>query len=161
MSDTQITRHPLLPATRMVAPAAIAIATICAALAGNSGTRILYAGIALGAAMLWALTRWRRPVLTVDEGGYRVTVGKRERLAVRFEEVKKVRALPAERAMYLDCGDPARNLLVPPWRGYGFRFQDQDALYDRLATRLADRIEIVTALAPEPPPTPDPAKPTP
>ncbi len=84
----------------------------------------------------------------VDASGYRVEQGARELLRVGFDEVKRVRAVPAEQSMYVDCGEPARNLLLPPRRGYGFRFARQGDLYVILAKRLEDRLEIVESLAP-------------
>jgi hypothetical protein len=106
---------------------------------------VLGGGSALIAA-LWAGARLRRPVLVVDGEGYRVEVGRRERLRVAFREVLRVRAVPSEQAMYVDCGDPARNLLLPTRHGWGFRFARQGALYVLLAKQLADRLQIADRL---------------
>src|SRR5207248_7741790 len=102
---------------------------------------------------MWVLTVLRRPVLVVDDEGYSVEVRGRRTLRVLFSEVQRVRAVPAELAMYLDCGDPARNLLLPTRHGFGFRFARQAALYVLLARHLQDRIEIADKLVPDPPVT--------
>src|SRR5262249_32176336 len=93
-----------------------------------------------------AVARVARPVLVVDAQGYRVEERGRVRLTVGFAEIARARAVPAEQAMYLDFGEPARNPLLPPRRGYGFRFERQGALYARLARALGERLEVVPSL---------------
>jgi hypothetical protein len=139
-------RFPLLAATRWMAPTALSIAVLMALFAGGRAPRIGYSVLAVIVGGLWLLARTRRPVLLVDDDGYRVEVGGQVKLRVRFEEVTRARAVPAEQAMYLDCGDPGRNLLLPTRRGFGFRFAEQGALYVLLAKRLGDRLEIADKL---------------
>ena len=79
-------------------------------------------------AVLEALARARRPVLVCDAAGYRVEVAGRVRFAVPWSAVREVRLDRAEGAAYVDCGDKARNLLLPPERGYAFSYGDQAAL---------------------------------
>src|SRR5579883_2844415 len=107
-----VERFPLLPTTRWLVPIAIVVGLAGLALSDGRTPRLIYAvGTAL-VALLWAWSRWRRPVLIVDGAGYRVEVAGRLKLKVRFAEVRRARAVPAEQAMYVDCGDPARNLLL-------------------------------------------------
>jgi hypothetical protein len=140
-------RFALLASGRWVVPLAIAVGLVGTATATGPTGRLVFGGGAAAIAALWALGRWRRPTLIVGPEGYRVVEAGRERLAVAFSEVKRARAVPAELAMYVDCGDPARNLLLPMRHGYGFRFARQDELYVLLAKRLGDRVEIVATLA--------------
>lgn len=144
-------RFPLLAGTRRLVPIAFVLAVAGAVLATNNGTRLVYLGLTLLVVALAFLVRARRPVLVIDDAGYRVEIRRRVRVRVRWDEVKHARGADAEHAMYLDCGEPARNLLLPPGRGYGFRFERQDVLYARLALRLADRLELVDSLVPDPP----------
>jgi len=99
------------------------------------------AGVAFG---LWQ--RRARPALRVDAEGYTVLEHGREKLRVRWSEVVRVRAEPSEFACYVDCGDPARNLLVPPARGFGFRFERSRELYARILDAVTDRVELVKRL---------------
>lgn len=131
-----------------MAPAAIVVGLLGAAAAPALAGRLVFGGGALAIAALWALARRRRPTLIVGGEGYRVVEGGRERLRVGFAEVVRARAVPEQRAMYLDCGDPSRNLLVPTRHGFGFRFARQAELYVLLARRLEGRLEIVEALIP-------------
>ena len=156
-------RYPLLPSTRIAVPIAIALGLAGIAFATGSTPRLVYAAGTLAVIALWLANLARRPVLVVDGEGYRVEVRRREVVRVRFDEVKRVRAVPGEQAMYLDCGDPKRNLLLPTRHGFGFRFARQATLYVTLAKRLSDRLEIADTLIPNPPetgkdpPDPDPA----
>ena len=143
-------RFPLLPGSRRLIPIAFALSLAGVIFAVSTTTRLVYAALTLAVVALWLFARARRAVLVIDDEGYRVEVGRRRALAVRWDEVTRARAAPAEHAMYLDCGDPARNLLLPG-RGYGFRFARQEALYTLLALRLADRLELVDKLVPDPP----------
>ncbi len=133
--------------TRFVVPLAVALGLLGAALAPTLTGHLVLGGGAAAVGALWALTRARRPALLVGAEGYRVVEGRREKLRVRWDELRRVRAVPAEQAMYLDCGEPGRNLLLPTRHGFGFRFQRQSELYVLLARRLEGRLEIVDALA--------------
>jgi hypothetical protein len=145
-------RFALLSTTRWMVPLALVLGLVGAAVARTLNGRLLFGGGTAIVGALWAMSRVRRPTLAVGETGYRVLERGRERLKVEFSEVKTVRAVPAQEAMYVDCGDPSRNLLLPSRHGYGFRFEKQAELYVLLAKRLDGRIEVVDALvAPDPP----------
>jgi hypothetical protein len=101
---------------------------------------------ALGALGLVLWEARRRPSVRIDAAGYAVISGGREKLRVAWTEVIRVRADPAEHALYVDCGDPARNLLVPPERGFGFRFAEAEELYRRVVEAVPDRVEQVARL---------------
>ena len=104
--------------------------------------------IAATGATLWF--RRARPELVVDETGYSVLEHGREKLRVGWSEVLKVRADASEHACYVDCGDPARNLLVPPRRGWGFHFQRSNELYARILDAVPSSIvELVPRLDPK------------
>ncbi len=139
-------RFALVSSVRWLVPAAIALGLLGAAAGPTARARVTF-GVGSGTlALLGAIGRWRRPTLIIDEQGYRVTERGRERLSVAFAEVVRARAVPAERALYLDCGDPARNLLVPPRHGFGFRFARQAELYLLLARQLGDKLVVVAEL---------------
>src|SRR5207302_3837828 len=144
--DIGLRRFPLLATTRWMAPVSFAIALFGAIFATGKPPRIGYAVVAAIVGALWLIARLRRPVLLVDNDGYRVEVRGRVKLRVRFDEIERARAVPAEQSMYLDCGDGDRNLLLPPKRGFGFRFAEQADLYVLLAKRLGDRVEIAERL---------------
>jgi len=141
-------RFALLPTTRWLAPLAIALGLIGAAVADSGRARVLFGGGTAIIATLWLIGVARRPYLSIDSDGYRVVEGTKERLRVRFDEVVRARAVAVEQAMYVDCGDPARNLLLPPRRGYGFRFARQGDLYVILAKALEAKLEMVDSLEP-------------
>lgn len=143
-----VRRFPLLPTWRWLMPLAVMLGALGVAFAGANGPRVYFLVATALVCLLWWVQAWRRPVLIVDDGGYRVRVRGRERLRVRWSEVRSARAVPDEHAMYLDCGDPARNLLLPQ-HGYGFRFARQPELYALLATRFGDRLERVAKLVPD------------
>jgi|GEM_PF-7030313 len=103
-------------------------------------------GVLIGAA--WLFQRRTRPILVLDDDGYRVEQGGVVRLRVAWTEVKQVRLDEAENAMHLDCGDKSRNLLVPPSRGWGYRWQDQAALVQRVLAAIPDRVVSVERLDP-------------
>jgi hypothetical protein len=85
-------------------------------------------------------------MVIIDENGYAVSERGREKLRVAWTEVKQVKADAAEHAVYVDCGDPARNLLVPPRRGFGFTFERTEELYARILDAVPDRVELVPRL---------------
>jgi hypothetical protein len=145
VSERAPERYLLLSSWRMLPPAAIGVGLLSALSLGGLARVLCVIGAAV-IALLWVVGRAARPTLVVDDVGYRVEERGVERLRVAFSEVRRARAVAAEQAMYLDCGDPARNLLLPPRRGFGFRFDRQSALYVRLATSLSDKIEIVEKL---------------
>ena len=141
----------MLLATRRVLPAAIVFAASGALFAGG----FLRAGciaFAAFAALIWAWQARARPELVVDDDGYAVVENGREKLRVPWGEVRRVRADRAEHALYVDAGDSARNLLVPPKRGFGFRFARQELLYARVIERVPEPlIEMVDRLDAPPP----------
>ncbi|MBL9004894.1 MAG: hypothetical protein JNJ46_11655 [Myxococcales bacterium] len=114
---------------------------------------------ALSALLLLALHQWSRrkqPQLVLDDHGYSVEVAGVSRFSVPWSAVTRVLHDPSEQALYLDCGDPGRNLLLPPRAGFAFTFSQRDALYARLLQHIGDRAEIVARLD-QPPPPPPPA----
>ncbi|HEX2568667.1 MAG TPA: hypothetical protein VH877_03840 [Polyangia bacterium] len=149
-SDAEVQRFALLSTWRWVVPVAIGAGILAALFWQGVVPRWLCGGGAVMLAILWLLER--RPVLVVDAEGYQVEERGRSRLRVPFAEVQRARAVPAEHAMYVDCGDPGRNLLLPPRRGFGFHFERQAQLYVLLARRLEDKLQVVASLVPAPPP---------
>lgn len=149
-------RYPIVFTQRRILPVAVAFALVGAAFTPGVWVRLVCAAFALaGAGIAWWL--WRaRPAVVVDDSGYVVEEHGREKLRVAWSEVVKVRADAEEKAAYVDCGDRARNLLIPPRRGYGFRFERSDALYARVLGAVPDKVVLVPRLdAPAAPPIPD------
>ena len=140
-------RHPILFTQWGLVPVAIVLLSGWAVFASNPIVQIVSAAIALVTAIIAAVLWRARPSLLLDERGYAVWEGGREKLRVGWDEVKRVRCDQAEHACYVDCGEPARNLLVPPRRGYGFRFERQAELYAQVIAAVgADRLEMVKKL---------------
>jgi hypothetical protein len=139
--------------TRRVLPVAVLVALGGAAVSSSLWGRLACVGFALLAvAAAWWQKR-ARPQLLVDEAGYAVEEHGREKLRVAWSEVVRVRADVAEHALYVDCGDPTRNLLVPPRRGYGFRFERAEALFARVVAAVGrDKVETVARLDAATPP---------
>jgi hypothetical protein len=140
-------RHPLVATTAWLLPLAVAVALVGIALARAPMGRLLAAWFALLGAAAWLWQRRERPVLLVDDDGWAIEQRGREKLRVHWSEVQAVRVERREHALYVDCGDPGRNLLVPPRRGFGFRFAEQEALCARvLASVPAERVQEVERL---------------
>ena len=78
-----------------------------------------------------------------------------------WTEVKRVQAMPDEKVMHLDCGDPARNLLLPPQFGHGYTYDKQVQLYAVLAAVFAGHIEVNDKLLDEYKPKPSSMPPSP
>jgi hypothetical protein len=131
---------------RRVLPLAVAVAAAGAWLSTQWLPRALCLAFALAALAAAILQRRGRPSLLLDDDGYAVVEHGREKLRVAWSEVRRVRADAAEQALYVDCGDPARNLLVPPRRGYGFRFQRSDELFRRVLAAVPEKVESVARL---------------
>ena len=139
-------RFTLLPTTRYVSWVAVATGALLAVLAPSLGWRVVGGGVALALLLLtWAVGR-RRPVLILDGAGYRVEVAGRERLRVAWTEVRRVLCDRSEAALYLDCGDGKRNLLVPPAAGFAFTFSDRQRLSERILAIVGDKVEYVERL---------------
>jgi hypothetical protein len=102
--------------------------------------------IAFVVAVLAIVQSRLQPVLILDDAGYAIQRGGKILFRVAWSEVKKVRADAREQALYIDCGDPARNLLVPPARGYGFHFADASKIYARVLAAVGDRVVQVERL---------------
>jgi hypothetical protein len=140
-------RYRLIFTQRRVLPVAVLVA-----LAGAAVTEAWWArGACVAVAVLAIVAAWlqsrSRPTLVIDDGGYAVEEYGKEKLRVSWGEVHKVRADGAEHALFVDVGDPQRNLLVPPRRGYGFRFERADELYQRILSLVpADKVESVAKL---------------
>lgn len=139
-------RHPLLLSLRWLLPFASLLSLALGVMAHSPAGHV--AGLAL-AVVVAALAVWQqrnRPVLVVDDDGYAIEQNRQIRFRVLWSEVKQVRADAREQALYIDCGDPARNLLVPPARGYGFHFAGGKALYARIVSAVGDRVVQVERL---------------
>lgn len=140
-------RYPILFTQWGLIPVALALLSGWALFASSTPLRIGTAALAaftlIGGAILYRL----RPSLVLDVNGYAIWERGREKLRVLWREVQSVRADAAESALYIDCGDATRNLLVPPRRGYGFRFERQADLYRRVLAAVGpERTEIVNKL---------------
>ena len=134
-------RHPLVVGTRWLLPIAIVLALVAAAVAHALPARLLAGFFALLGLLAWWWQERHRPTLLLDDAGYAIEQDGKEKLRVAWSEVQKVRIDRGESAIYVDCGDKARNLFVPPRRGYGFRFADAEAACARvLAAVPADRV---------------------
>lgn len=95
----------------------------------------------------WGWLRTQARTLVLDEAGYAIEARGRERLRVGWSEVRRVLHDPGEDAVYVDCGDKARNLLIPPARGFGFHVAEAAAATARvLAAVPAERVETVERL---------------
>src|SRR5688572_14583899 len=103
----------------------------------QGGLRLFAIAVGVLGLLLWVVMRRFMPALVVDDSGYAVEKLGREKLRVGWGEVLKVRADAAEEALYVDAGDPARNLLVPPRRGFGFRFESSPRLFRLVLQKVA------------------------
>jgi hypothetical protein len=131
-------------------PLAILFAIAGAVFAPSLALKLVSAGFVVAGVAIGLFQKRAQFVLAVDETGYAVVQGGQEKLRVAWSEVLKVRADASEKACYVDCGDPARNLLVPPVRGYGFRFKNSDVLYARILDSVpSEKIELVPRLDPK------------
>ncbi|HEX6838913.1 MAG TPA: hypothetical protein VF334_20180 [Polyangia bacterium] len=136
-----MSRHPLIVGTRWLLPVAIVMALAAAAAAHAMPARIAAAAFALVGVVAWRWQERQRPTLLIDDAGYAIEQNGAEKLRVAWSEVHKVRLDRKESAVYLDCGDKARNLFVPPRRGYGFRFaRAEDVCARVLAAVPAERV---------------------
>lgn len=142
-------RFVLLPTTRYVAWVAIAIGALMAGFSPLWWARAMGAGAAFLLLGSQFVLRSRRPVLILDDSGYRVEVTGKVRFSVRWEEVRRVLHDRAEEALYLDCsaapgsasgGDRKRNLFLPPRAGFAFTFTDRALLYRMLMEKVGDRV---------------------
>lgn len=139
-------RFPLIVTTRRVLPLALSFALGGAWVIPSLVARIACGVFAAFVVAVWVYQSRARPMLVLDADGYAVEEHGREKLRVGWREVVKVRADDSEQALYVDCGDPSRNLLVPPARGYGFRFERTDEIFARVLAAVPDRIEHVEKL---------------
>ena len=134
-------RHPLLAGTRFLLPVAIALAAVGAVAASSTTARIVAGGFALLGAVAWWWQQRHRPTLLLDDDGYAIEQLGREKLRVKWTEVLKVRIDRRAPAVYVDTGDKARNLFVPPRTGYGFHFADGAAACERIVAAVgAERV---------------------
>jgi len=134
-------RHPLIVGTRWLLPIAIVLALAAAAAAHGVRTRVIAGCFALLGVIAWWWQERHRPTLVLDDAGYAIEQQGKEKLRVAWSEVQTVRFDRREDAIYVDCGDKARNLLVPPRRGYGFRFADAAAVCARVVAAVpAERV---------------------
>ena len=134
-------RHPLVVGTRWLLPVAIVLAALGAAAAHQWASRAIAGFFALVGVAAWLWQERHRPTLVLDDAGYAIEQLGAEKLRVKWTEIVRARIDRRETAVYLDCGDKARNLFVPPRRGYGFRFADAPTVLARvLAAVPAERI---------------------
>ena len=146
-AGSEARRYPILFTQWGLLPVAVLLLAGWAIFASSPMLRLGAGGLALLTALAGGVLYRLRPTLLVDDDGYAIWERGREKLRVSWSEVKSVRADAEEQALYVDCGDPARNLLVPPRRGYGFRFERQAELYfDVLARVGPERTEMVNKL---------------
>ena len=134
-------RHPLVVGTRWLLPIAIVLAIAAAFAAHALPARLIAGFFALLGVVAWLWQERHRPTLVLDDAGYAIEQEGKEKLRVAWSEVQKVRLDRRENAVYLDCGDKARNLFVPPSRGYGFRFADAATVCARVVAAVpAERV---------------------
>ena len=140
-------RHPLVVSTRWLLPLAIALALAGAAAAHAPLARIVAGGFALLGFAAWRVQERLRPTLVIDDRGYAIEQRGSEKLRVAWSEVQAVRVDRKRMALYIECGDKARNVFVPPPRGYGFRFADAQTICERVVTAVPpERITDVESL---------------
>ncbi|MDB4971206.1 MAG: hypothetical protein JWN44_6895 [Myxococcales bacterium] len=140
-------RHALVVGTRWLLPLAIGMALLGAALAHSMGARIVAGLFAVLGFAAWRVQERMRPTLVFDEAGYAIEQSGAEKLRVAWSEVIAVRVDRKRLALYIDCGDKARNLFVPPARGYGFSFADPKTICGRVVDAVpAERITDVESL---------------
>ena len=149
-------RFALLSVNRYLLPIALLCAAGLCALAPQTWLRVSALSAALLLLGLHVLSRRRRPLLVLDESGYAVEVAGVRRFFVPWTAVTRVLHDPSEQALYLDCGDPGRNLLLPPVAGFAFTFEHRDDLYRRLLSQVGDRAQLVDRLDQPPPPATPP-----
>ncbi|HEY2745785.1 MAG TPA: hypothetical protein VGL86_14215 [Polyangia bacterium] len=139
-----VSRHPLVVGTRWLLPVAIGLALVGAAVAHQTMARVIAGVFAVLGVAAWLWQERHRPTLVLDDTGWAIEQQGREKLRVAWSEVRAVRIDRRESAIYVDTGDKARNLFVPPRRGYGFRFARAEAACARvLAAVPADRVTEV------------------
>ena len=139
-------RFALLSSTRYLLWLALGCAALLGVFSTLSWLRLSAIVAAIALVGLSALSRRYRPTLVVDDEGYAVESAGRRRFSVAWSAVQHVRHDPAEQALYIDCGVPAHNLLLPPQAGYAFGFEGRDVLYQRLLSYVGERAEIVARL---------------
>lgn len=137
----------MLVGTAWLLPLAMALAIVGALVAHAPLARGVAGVFALLGGVAWMWQQRLRPTLLLDDDGYAIEQRGQERLRVRWADVQRVRYDRREQALYLDSGDSARNLFVPPRRGFGFRFADAATLCARvLAAVPAERVVEVERL---------------
>lgn len=140
-------RHALVVGTRWLLPLAVVMALAGAAAAHATVARVIAGVFAVLGLVAWRVQERLRPTLILDERGYAIEQRGSEKLRVAWSEVQTVRVDKKRMALYIDCGDKARNLFVPPPTGYGFRFAHADAICERVVQAVpAERITDVESL---------------
>lgn len=140
--------YELLSSTRWVRWVAIGVGGLLAVLSHLPLWRVLGGTVALMLMLSWLWGRQRAFVYVLPDG-YRVKTGRLD-FTVRWSELKRVLHDPTESALYLDCGNPARNLLVPPATGFAFTFARKQELYQQLLLavgHLAQQVPRIDAQA--------------
>ena len=139
-------RFRLLPTTRFVLPVAVLLGALVAALGTVTWMRVSSAAFAVVLVLLERATARRRPVLVLSADGYRVEAGGKTRFFVPWSSVQRVLCDASEQALYAECGDRAKNLLLPPVNGFAFTFENRAALYQAVRRAVPDRIQEVARL---------------
>lgn len=155
-------RFRLLPTTRFVLPVAVLLGALVAALGTATWMRVSSAVAVVVLVLLDRATARRRPVLVLSADGYRVEAGGKTRFFVPWSSVQRVLCDASEQALYVECGDRAKNLLLPPASGFAFTFERRAALYEAVRSAVPDRLQDVARLdaAVLPADAPAPAEPS-
>jgi hypothetical protein len=133
-------RHLLVPATQLLSRVLVVIMAASAVLARLPALRLAALAFTFVGAFGW-WWQWReRRTLILDDEGWAIEGRGGERVRVAWREVVTVLYDKAEEALYLDSGERARNLLVPPRRGFGFYFEDQATLCARVLASVPPEI---------------------
>lgn len=126
----------MIHGARRVLWIAFALALCGALFASEPYVRVLFSGVLLAVTLAGVYMRLVRPTLTLDDAGYHVSVRGHRVLSVSWAEVQRVQIDVENEAAYVDCGDRARNLVVPPRFGSPFTYTNRDRLYERVRAHV-------------------------
>jgi hypothetical protein len=139
-------RYRLLLSGRRILWVAMAFAASGTLFGQPLWLRLISGLLLLATTVLKVRERVMWPCVVLDERGYAVEERGREKFRVAWSDVQRVSADAAEEALYVDCGDAAKNLLVPPGRGFGFTFERRGELFRRVIAAVPDRVLEVERL---------------
>ncbi len=120
----------MLHGARRVLWVAFALALSGVVFATEPYIRVLFSGVTIAVALAATYVRLLRPTLTLSEAGYHVTVRGHRILSVSWSEVQRIQIDVEDESAYVDCGDRARNLVVPPKYGSPFTYTNRARLYE-------------------------------